>query len=152
MIVAVASRLRLRVINSSTKFNMIQQKQLLCTFANSTNYNQTIDDVKNQYDLIDHKIFVFVNEKNLKELYLTFNVLKGCANNRYKGTISIHRKKQTNTLYTLNAMNKLISDENGGTLDKNFQLDWQLYQNCIILTNEIGVKVVPLKLFSIVST
>jgi hypothetical protein len=129
---------------------MIEQKQLLCTFANSTNYNQIIQEVKNQYDLIDGKIFVFVNEKNLKELYLTFNILKG-QNNRYKGTISIHRKKQTNTLYTLNAMNKLIAEENDGVYDKSYQLNWELYKDCIILTNEIGVKVVPLKLFSIVS-
>ena len=129
----------------------LPQKQLLCTFANSTNYNQVIDEVKYQYDLIDRKLFVFVNEKNLKELYLTFNVLKGQQNNRYKGTISIHRKKQTNTLYTLNAMNKLIAEENGGVYDKSYQLNWELYKDCIILTNEIGVKVVPLKLFSIVS-
>ena len=46
----------------------LPQKQLLCTFANSTNYNQIIDEVKYQYDLIDRKLFVFVNEKNLKEL------------------------------------------------------------------------------------
>ena len=129
----------------------LPQKQLLCTFANSTNYNQIIDEVKYQYDLIDRKLFVFVNEKNLKELYLTFNVLKGQQNNRYKGTISIHRKKQTNTLYTLNAMNKLIAEENDGVYDKSYQLNWELYKDCIILTNEIGVKVVPLKLFSIVS-
>jgi hypothetical protein len=129
----------------------LPQKQLLCTFANSTNYNQVIDEVKYQYDLIDRKLFVFVNEKNLKELYLTFNILKGQQNNRYKGTISIHRKKQTNTLYTLNAMNKLIAEENGGVYDKSYQLNWDLYKDCIILTNEIGVKVVPLKLFSIVS-
>ena len=69
--------------------------------------------------------------------------------NRYKGTISIHRKKQTNTLYTLNAMNKLIADENNGVYDKNFQLSWELYKNSIILTNDVGVKIVPLKLFSI---
>ena len=129
----------------------LPQKQLLSTFANSTNYNQVIDEVKYQYDLIDRKLFVFVNEKNLKELYLTFNILKGQQNNRYKGTISIHRKKQTNTLYTLNAMNKLIAEENGGVYDKSYQLNWDLYKDCIILTNEIGVKVVPLKLFSIVS-
>lgn len=130
---------------------MIQQKQLLCTFANSVNYNQRVQEIKNQYDLVDGKIFVFVNEKNLKELYLTFNVLKRLDGIRYKGTISIHRKKQTNTLYTLNAMNKLIADENNGVFDKNFQLNWNLYKDCIILTNEIGVKIVPLKLFSITS-
>ena len=125
------------------------QKQLLCTFANSLNYTDVLKEIPNQYTLIDNKIFVFANETNLRELYLTFNVEKNDRNNRFKGTISIHRKKQTNTLYTLNAMNKLIADENNGVFDKSFQLNWDLYKNSIILTNEVGVKIVPLKLFSI---
>ncbi len=128
---------------------MIIQKQLLCTFANSLNYIDVLKEIPNQYTLIDIKIFVFANETNLRELYLTFNVEKNDRNNRFKGTISIHRKKQTNTLYTLNAMNKLIADENNGVFDKSFQLNWDLYKNSIILTNEVGVKIVPLKLFSI---
>jgi hypothetical protein len=125
------------------------QKQLLCTFSNSSQYTDVLNEIPQQYKLIDNKIFIFANENNLRELYLTFNVEKGDQINRYKGTISIHRKKQTNTLYTLNAMNKLIADENGGVFDKSFQLNWDLYKNSIILTNEIGVKIVPLKLFSI---
>ena len=128
---------------------MITQKQLLCTFSNSVQYTDILKDIPQQYKLIDNKIFIFANENNLRELYLTFNVEKNDLNNRFKGTISIHRKKQTNTLYTLNAMNKLIADENNGVYDKNFQLSWELYKNSIILTNDIGVKIVPLKLFSI---
>jgi len=130
------------------------QKQLLCTFSNSSQYTDVLNEIPQQYKLIDNKIFIFANENNLRELYLTFNVEKREQINRYKGTISIHRKKQTNTLYTLNAMNKLIADENNGVFDKSFQLNWDLYKNRIILTNEIGtneigVKIVPLKLFSI---
>jgi hypothetical protein len=125
------------------------QKQLLCTFSNSVEYTNVLKEIPQQYKLIDNKIFIFANENNLRELYLTFNVEKSERTNRYKGTISIHRKKQTNTLYTLNAMNKLIADENNGVFDKSFQLNWELYKNSIILTNEIGVKIVPLKLFSI---
>ena len=125
------------------------QKQLLCTFSNSVQYTDVLKEIPQQYKLIDNKIFIFANENNLRELYLTFNVEKNDLNNRFKGTISIHRKKQTNTLYTLNAMNKLIADENNGVYDKNFQLSWELYKNSIILTNDIGVKIVPLKLFSI---
>lgn len=128
---------------------MITQKQLLCTFSNSSQYTDVLNEIPQQYKLIDNKIFIFANENNLRELYLTFNVEKNDLNNRFKGTISIHRKKQTNTLYTLNAMNKLIADENNGVYDKNFQLSWELYKNSIILTNDVGVKIVPLKLFSI---
>lgn len=128
---------------------MIIQKQLLCTFSNSLNYIDVLKEIPRQYTLIDNKIFIFANENNLRELYLTFNIEKTERSNRFKGTISIHRKKQTNTLYTLNAMNKLIADENNGVFDKSFQLNWDLYKNSIILTNEIGVKIVSLKLFSI---
>jgi len=128
---------------------MITQKQLLCTFSNSSQYTDALKEIPKQYTLIDNKIFIFANENNLRELYLTFNVEKREQINRYKGTISIHRKKQTNTLYTLNAMNKLIADENNGVFDNSFQLNWDLYKNSIILTNEIGVKIVSLKLFSI---
>jgi hypothetical protein len=78
---------------------MITQKQLLCTFSNNVQYTETLKEINKQYHLIDGKIFVFANEKNLRELYLTFNVVKKEEIRRYKGTISIHRKKQTNTLY-----------------------------------------------------
>lgn len=129
---------------------MIQQKQLLCTFTNSQRYQLVIQEIQGVYKLADNRIFIFANENNLREIYLTFNIFKdGDQRVKYPGTIGVHRKKQTNTLYTLNAMNKLIEDENNGVFDKNFQLNWDLYKNSIILTNEIGVKIVSLKLFSI---
>lgn len=128
------------------------QKQLLCTFTDSTRYQQVIEDVENTYDLVDNRLFVFANEKNLRELYLTFNIERNPNNKvKYPNTISVHRKKQTNTLYTLNAMNRLIEDENEGVFDKTFQLNWDLYKNSIILITDIGVKIVPLKLFSIIN-
>lgn len=130
---------------------MTEQKQLMCTFTNASEFLETIRHIKDTYTLIDGKIFVFLNQNNLTELYLTFNIEKNSENNRCKGTISIHRKKQTNTLFTLNGMNKLISDENGGRFEKNFKLDWELYSNSLILTNEIGTKVISIKLVDILS-
>ena len=128
------------------------KKQLLCTFTTSSEYLNCVDLIKQNYTILNEKIFIFSNTKNLKELYLTYNVeLTDDKFNKLPNTISVHRKKQTNTLYTLNAMNKLIADENNGVFDKNFQLNWDLYKDSIILTNEIGVKVVSLKLFNIFS-
>lgn len=48
-------------------------------------------------------------------------------------------------------MNRLIEDENNGVFDKTFQLNWELYQNSIILIADPGVKIVGLKLFSVLS-
>jgi hypothetical protein len=128
------------------------QKQLLCTFSDSNRYLSVVEDIKKTYEMADNKIFVFANEKNLREIYLTFNIVKNVDSKiKYPNTISVHRKKQTNTLYTLNAMNRLIEDENNGVFDKTFQLNWELYQNSIILIADPGVKIVGLKLFSVFS-
>ncbi len=62
---------------------MITQKQLLCTFSNNVQYTETLKEINKQYHLIDGKIFVFANEKNLRELYLTFNVVKKEEIRRY---------------------------------------------------------------------
>ena len=95
---------------------------------------------------------MFNNEKNNNELYLTYNILNSeSASKKLPNTISIHRKKQTNTLYTLNAMNKLITEENNGVFDKTYQLNWEYYNNSLIITNEISVKIIPLKIFDIIS-
>ena len=127
------------------------QKQMFCTFATIADYQRVVENIKKQIDLSSNKVFVFCNQKNENEVYLTYITLVNKKNIRFKSTINIHRKKQTNTLYTLNAMNKLIADENNGVFDKTYQLNWQLFSDCIILTNDVGVKVVPLKLVNIIS-
>jgi len=128
----------------------MKNKQLLCTFTNSREYNDIIKEIKNFY-IVNGKIFVLCNNNNPKELYVTYNVELDGNQSKFKSTISVHRKKETNTLYTLNAMNKLIAEENGGVFDKTFQLDWNLYKNSIILTSEVSVKIVSVKIFDIIS-
>ena len=128
----------------------MKNKQLLCTFTNSKEYTNILEEIRNFYN-VNGKIFVLCNNNNPKELYVTYNVELDGSQSKFKNTISVHRKKDTNTLYTLNAMNKLIAEENGGVFDKTFQLDWNLYRNSIILTGDISVKIVPLKIFDIIS-
>jgi hypothetical protein len=130
----------------------MKDTQLLCTFSVPTDYKLLVEQVKSFYTLTNNKIFVFNNEKNNNELYLTYNILNNeSASKKLPNTISIHRKKQTNTLYTLNAMNKLITEENNGVFDKTYQLNWEYYNNSLIITNEISVKIIPLKIFDIIS-
>ena len=131
---------------------LIRDRQLLCTFINTSDYTDVCDHVLEFYDVIDNQIFVFSNIKVVNEYYITYNVNCGSDNiGKFPNTISIHRKKHFNTLYTLNAMNKLIADENNGVFDKSFQLDWSLYKNSLILTNDVGVTIVSLKLVDIIS-
>lgn len=134
---------------------MNEKRQLLCTFSTHALFEKTIDSIRRFYQISDDgKFFVFSNTLNDKEVFVTYNViglLETGGKNKYENTISIHRKKQTNTLYTLNAMNRLIEDENGGVFDKKFSVNWQLYQNSLIITNDISVKVIPIKILDIIS-
>jgi hypothetical protein len=133
---------------------MNDKRQLLCTFSTPTSFEKTTDEIKNFYKVFDNsKFFVFSNEKNPKEMFVTYNIISTEDNskNRFKNTIGIHRKKLTNTLYTLNAMNRLIQDENGGVFDNKYAVDWELYKNSLILTGEISIRIIPLKIHVILN-
>jgi len=130
----------------------MKDTQLLCTFTVPNDYPTVVEQIKSFYLLSNNRIFAFSNEKNVNELYLTYNiVMRDRSIKKLPNTISIHRKKQTNTLYTLNAMNNLITEENNGVFDKTFQLNWDYYKNSLIITNEASVKIISLKIFDIIS-
>jgi hypothetical protein len=128
-----------------------KEKQLLCTFSNSQNINELIEKINSFYIVIEKKFFIFCNTKNITEYYITYNVdIRNELPKKFTNTISIHRKKNYNVLYTLNGMNKLITEENNGVFDKTFQLNWDLYRNSLILTNDVGIKIIPLTLVDII--
>ena len=62
----------------------------------------------------------------------------------------VHRKKETNTMYTINALNRLISKLNGGMVDKDYQVNWNDYRNAVILTDGDGYKILKTSLFRII--
>ena len=65
-------------------------------------------------------------------------------------TIMTHRKQESNTLYTINALNRLIQSLNGGRLDKSYQIQWGDYRNSMILTDGDGFKIMKTTLFRII--
>ena len=132
---------------------MQDNRQLLCTFAADHTLTETSHAIRDFYEIKDAKLFVFSNIKNPREIYITYNVMvePGKELVKFPNTISIHRKKQTNTLYTLNAMNCIIREENGGVFDKAHRVDWQLYQNSLIITGDVSVKIISLKIHDILS-
>ena len=116
------------------------QTQLLCTFTNQRRLRKTVDTIVNAYDVIYNKIFVLEDTNNTSDLMCTYNIDKSTDNTQLEYTISLHRKKNTNTLYTINALNRVIESCNNGVLDTSFQLDWENYRNCILLTNDEGLR------------
>ena len=119
--------------------------QLLCTFAHRKDLNLIIDYISKSYTVAEKRMFVFSNADNSSELYVTYNV----EPDDYKktpNTIMIHRKKETNTLYTVNALNAIIRKSNNGVLDKKFIINWQIYDNSLMLTDGDDVRHIHLDL------
>ena len=110
--------------------------QLLCTFSDIQKYRLDMENIQEYYDVVFDKIFVLQDVDNLDSLMLTYNVDKSNITDKfYMDTISVHRKKDSNTLYTINSLNNLIRSLNNNILDTNFKIDWFDYKNCILLTD-----------------
>ena len=114
--------------------------QLLCTFTNTKGLSKTADKIIQAYDILYNKLFVLRNESDTRELMCTYNIDSSGDVAILPDTISLHRKKQTNTLYTINALNECIKTVNNGVLDTSFQLNWDSYRNSILLTNDSGLR------------
>jgi hypothetical protein len=67
-----------------------------------------------------------------------------------ENTILVHRKKESNTLYTINALNELIKKLNGGVVDTRYQVDWQHYKNTILLTQQNELRQLKTKIYKII--
>ena len=127
------------------------QTQLLCTFTTKDELQTTLEQIKQTYYIVYNYIYVLQNKANLEELYITYNI-----DTQYKptlplkDTILVHRKKQSNTLYTINALNELVKEENGGKADKEFMIDWDKFKNTIIVTNTEGTKKISTRIFEVI--
>lgn len=127
------------------------QTQLLCTFTDKENLQHSLQLIRERYTIVYNYIYVLQNKSNLDELYITFNIdSTKKPENPLENTILVHRKKQSNTLYTINALNELIKEENEGVLNKNYELDWEKYKNSIIVTNTEGTKKITTRIFKII--
>jgi hypothetical protein len=122
--------------------------QLLCTFTNEESFESIIEKVF-KYELFSRKIFILKLEPS-NELVVSYNIVANNSHQFLPETIMVHRKKESNTMYTINALNSLISSLNGGIVDKEYQINWNHYQNTLILTNGNGYKIMKTSLFKIV--
>ena len=120
---------------------------LLCTFAHRKDLTLIIDYIKQSYIIVEKKIFVFNDAEKPNDLYVTYNVDPKEDYRKTQNTILIHRKKDTNSLYTVNALNEIIKAVNNGVLDKSYIVDWNNYKNSLLLTNQDGYRRVSLELY-----
>ena len=126
--------------------------QLLCTFTTKSEIDETIENIKNAYNIVFNKVYVLQNENKINELICTYNVdvHSGVDYNLVKGTISLHRKKHSNTLYTINALNEVISELNNGVIDSKFLVPWENFKNTLMVTNSEGLNKINTRIFKII--
>ena len=126
--------------------------RLYCTFATLDDFEEVINHIKSSYVILFNKIFV-LESLDGEKIMLTYNVDMGnsSSDSMVDNTILVHRKKQTNTLYTINALNELIKELNNGVLDKKFPIEWENYQNCILLIQAEGFNRIDTKVKEIIN-
>ena len=126
--------------------------QLLATFTTKTDLDKTIENIKGAYTIAFSKIYVLQNENNINELICTYNVdlEAGADYNDVKGTISLHRKKHSNTLYTINALNEVVANLNNGLIDSKFIVPLENFKNTLMVTNSDGLNKIPTRIYKII--
>jgi hypothetical protein len=123
--------------------------RLFCTFTLLEDLDDLVNDITKRYDIMYDKMFV-LHVKSNNEYALTYNVDQDNVNTIPENTILVHRKKETNSLYTINALNQLIKSLNGGVVDTKFPINWQHYKNCILLTQHNEIKQLNTRIFKII--
>ena len=123
--------------------------KLYCTFIQNESVDEVVERILEEHDILFNKIFVLVALDDDKTM-LTYNIDGPIYNLQLPNTILVHRKKQTNTLYTINALNEVIRYLNNGNLDTSYQVDWTRFRNCILLTRPGGFKKVRTRLKKII--
>ena len=126
--------------------------RLYCTFTNVDDIKETLSTIKTSYVILFNKIFV-LESLDGEKIMLTYNVDidNSSKDSMVDNTILVHRKKQTNTLYTINALNELIKELNNGVLDKKFPIEWNHYKNCILLIQAEGFNRIDTKIKEIIN-
>jgi len=124
--------------------------QLVCLFTTEPELDSTVTMITKTYDVIYKKLFV-LSILDTEELACTFNIDKVNQRRQLPGAMLVHRKKETNTLYTINSLNELIKQE-CGSLNKDYKVNWEDYSNSILLTSNGTFRVLKTKVYQIVNT
>ena len=126
--------------------------RLYCTFTTLDTYKEVVNTIQSSYVILFDKLFV-LESLDGEKIMLTYNVdmNNSTRDSMVDNTILVHRKKQTNTLYTINALNEVIKSLNNGVLDKSFAVNWNDYRNCILLIQTEGFNRIDTKIKEIIN-
>lgn len=122
---------------------------LLVTFLNSNTLDSFLRFLYKKFGIKKKSVFVFKSLEDEDKIFATFKIFlneeeKFDLKSVFRNTSLIHKKGTT--FYTINALNKLIEQENnllpGNVNYKDYQINWDNYQNTFLLiqNNELVIK------------
>lgn len=124
--------------------------QLICLFTTEDNLDYTTNMIIKTYEVVYKRLFI-LSIVDSEELVCSFNIEKGNIRKQLPGAMLVHRKKETNTLYTINSLNALIQKENNGMQDSKFSVDWRKYANSLLVTSNNELKILQTKVYQIIN-
>lgn len=127
------------------------RNKLFCTFTSKDKLDEVLNIIQAEYVIMYGKIFVLESEQS-DEYLCTYNIeIQEGGAKVLPNTILLHRKKESNTLYTINSLNLLIKSLNEGVLDTTFRINWQDYRNTVLLTQGDDMRKLSTKIHKIVA-
>ena len=129
----------------------VLMNKLFCSFTTKDALDDRLQEINKEYKIMYGKIFV-LESPDSDEYMCTYNIeLEGSSAKILGNTILLHRKKESNTLYTINALNTLIKSLNRGVLDTKFIINWPDYKNSILLTQGEDLRKLNTSIYKIVN-
>jgi hypothetical protein len=118
---------------------------LLMSFSSESEYKTHLQVIREIYRP-ESSLFVIQNRYDDNEIYITFNTQ---YNFKTPGIIKINKKRDTNTLFTIDAVNHLSIQENGEIV-KDWIPNWNEFENCLLLMRDGEFSVIPTKVKEII--
>jgi hypothetical protein len=130
----------------------LMANKLFCTFTAPEELDNTLNTLTTKYTILYSKIFV-LESLSTEEYVCTYNIdtFNMEQQSVLPNTILLHRKKESNTLYTINALNALIKSLNNGILDTKYRITWIDYKNSILLIQSNDLNIIKTKIHRIIN-
>ena len=133
----------------------MEKRKLMASF---TTHSKLKNFVQYLYEnKLTDKLFILKNQKQQNVMIVTYNLLKesNMSNLRECGvlnSLTIQRNKETNTLYSINALNYILEEESLKTEKpkQEIKIDWSKYNNTLLTTSDKKVNIINTKLFKFV--
>ena len=124
--------------------------QLICTFTNKKSLQNVIKNITEKFNnILNNKIYVLSTSG--EKLICSYSVQLDRKVQFLPDSILVHRKKDTNTLYSINALNYIVRRMNNGLLDKTLQIPWDNYEDCLLIIDNGELKKINTELSEIIN-